>query len=490
MKSIIIIGAGMGGLAAGIYGQLNGYHTEIYEMHSSPGGQCTSWKRKGYTFDASIHHLMGCKDGSKINQFWKEIGAMPREMVPQKESISFVDSKGNSFHDYNDLDELQKHMLVIAPEDRIEIENYVKRIRSFVDKDMMGNIVMDGKKGMIRLLPTMLKNIKYLNMTLNEYGKNFKNPLLKRAIPLLEYSMPNLPAFIHFAKHAAGASGDILWPIGGSGEFSRSIVEKYIALGGTLNLSNKVTKILTENGKAIGITLEDGSEHFADIIISNADGRKTIYDLLDGQYTDSEIENWAKPGTEKETNWGTMVYLGIRRDLSNEPSALVMLLDEPMTLTGKTINSLEMQIYGFDPSMAPKGKGTIKVEMVTPFSYWECDSDKEYQDKKEETAKQVISILEKYYSGITNEVEVIDVVTIKTWERYMGGTRGFANFPNKAFGLGTMLKKGRNTLPRLDNFYMVGIWVTATGALFSNALSGKTAIKDICKGDGKKFTEM
>jgi len=234
--------------------------------------------------------------------------------------------------------------------------------------------------------------------------------------------------------------------------------------------------------------LEDGSEHFADIIISNADGRKTIYDLLDGQYTDSEIENWAKPGAEKETNWGTMVYLGIRRDLSNEPSALVMLLDEPMTLTGKTIDSLEMQIYGFDPSMAPKGKGTIKVEMVTPFSFWECNSDKEYQDKKDETAKQVISILEKYYPGITDEIEVVDVVTIKTWEHYMGGTRGFANFPNKEFGLGTMLKKGRNTLPGLDNFYMVGIWVTATGALFSNALSGKTAIKDICKRDGKKFT--
>jgi phytoene dehydrogenase-like protein len=38
-KSIIIIGAGMGGLAAGIYGQMNGYQTKIFEMHSVPGGQ-------------------------------------------------------------------------------------------------------------------------------------------------------------------------------------------------------------------------------------------------------------------------------------------------------------------------------------------------------------------------------------------------------------------------------------------------------------------
>jgi phytoene dehydrogenase-like protein len=63
-KSIIIIGAGMGGLAAGIYGQINGYETQIFEMHTKPGGQCASWKRKGYTFDACIHHFFGCKPGT------------------------------------------------------------------------------------------------------------------------------------------------------------------------------------------------------------------------------------------------------------------------------------------------------------------------------------------------------------------------------------------------------------------------------------------
>lgn len=66
-KSIIIIGAGIGGLSTGVYGQINGYETQIFEMHSKPGGQCTSWKRNGYTFDPCIHHFFGCKSGSKIN---------------------------------------------------------------------------------------------------------------------------------------------------------------------------------------------------------------------------------------------------------------------------------------------------------------------------------------------------------------------------------------------------------------------------------------
>ena len=44
-KSIIIIGAGLSGLSAGCYGQMNGYRTQIFEMHSKAGGACTSWKR-------------------------------------------------------------------------------------------------------------------------------------------------------------------------------------------------------------------------------------------------------------------------------------------------------------------------------------------------------------------------------------------------------------------------------------------------------------
>jgi phytoene dehydrogenase-like protein len=62
-KTMIIIGAGVGGLATGCYAQIDSYHTQIFEMHSLPGGSCTAWRRKGYTFDGCIHHLVaGCRD--------------------------------------------------------------------------------------------------------------------------------------------------------------------------------------------------------------------------------------------------------------------------------------------------------------------------------------------------------------------------------------------------------------------------------------------
>ena len=70
-KKIIIIGGGVAGLSTGIYGQLNGFDTKIFEMHSVPGGQCTAWDRKGYRFDYCIHWLIGTRY-SVFHDIWKE----------------------------------------------------------------------------------------------------------------------------------------------------------------------------------------------------------------------------------------------------------------------------------------------------------------------------------------------------------------------------------------------------------------------------------
>jgi phytoene dehydrogenase-like protein len=93
MTSMIIIGSGIGGLATGIYGQYNGFDTTIFEAHHLPGGQCTSWRRKDYVFDACIHHFGAGSSQTKYDAFWRELGASPCEMVapPTCISVAFPD---------------------------------------------------------------------------------------------------------------------------------------------------------------------------------------------------------------------------------------------------------------------------------------------------------------------------------------------------------------------------------------------------------------
>ncbi len=62
-KRVVIVGAGVAGLATGCYARMNGYKTILFEMHTIPGGLCTAWKRKGYSFDISMHGFVGSRSG-------------------------------------------------------------------------------------------------------------------------------------------------------------------------------------------------------------------------------------------------------------------------------------------------------------------------------------------------------------------------------------------------------------------------------------------
>ena len=75
-KKVLIIGAGIAGLSAGCYGQMNGFSTRVLEMHDLPGGMCTSWTRGQYILDGCIHWLVGTKPGTKMNNIWSDLGAL------------------------------------------------------------------------------------------------------------------------------------------------------------------------------------------------------------------------------------------------------------------------------------------------------------------------------------------------------------------------------------------------------------------------------
>ena len=483
----------MGGMAAGIYGQINGYETQIFEMHIKPGGQCTSWKRKGYTFDPCIHHFFGCKPGTRVYRMWHELGALPRELVTMEACTAVASPDGKMFVDYYDPERLRETLLNLSPADSKMIEQYIEAIKVFSNEKT--NDAMDSGSvwKMITVLPAMLSVRKWLKMAMHTFAERFSDPFLRKAFALLIYANPDGPLPFHLARHAGGLSGDIQWPIGGAGEFAKSIEKRYLALGGNVHYRSRIEEILVENDKAVGIKLADGSEYRADIVISDADGRKTILDMLHGKYVNETVRAYCAPNSD-ETPFAIDVFLGINRDLSGEPSSLVLLLDPPVTIANHKYEDIEAQLYGFDNTMAPVGKGTIKVELTASYAYWKQlydDNKEEYKLQKQKVAEQVIEILESHFLGIRDQVEVIDVCTLMTWERYMGGTQGWFNFPNRKLDF-TMKedlsdKRFNTTLPGLSSFYFVGVWATAMGSLAHNANSGKMIIRRICKKDGKRF---
>ncbi len=114
----------------------------------------------------------------------------------------------------------------------------------------------------------MLVHPGWFKPDMKDFAQRFSDPFLRKAFPLLEYSLPQAPFFLHLIKHAYGYRKSLAWPVGGAMEFAYSIEKRYIELGGEVHYHQKVVKILTENNRAAGIKLDDGSEHRADIVIS------------------------------------------------------------------------------------------------------------------------------------------------------------------------------------------------------------------------------
>jgi phytoene dehydrogenase-like protein len=192
----------MGGLAAGCYGQMNGYRTEIFEMHNLPGGQCTSWKRKGYTFDICIHHFFGASPESRLFQLWKEPGTMPREMLRPDDCTSVFSPDGKLFVDYYDLERLEQHPLRLSPPDSRVIREYINAVKVFRGKDVMGEMILGSMRSLLRTMASRPSMFKYFTLTMKKFAQKFSDPFLRRAFPLLVYSAPDTPMFLHLARHA------------------------------------------------------------------------------------------------------------------------------------------------------------------------------------------------------------------------------------------------------------------------------------------------
>lgn len=497
-RSVIIIGAGFAGFAAGIYARINGYDTTIFEMHNQPGGLCTSWQRKGYTFDGCIHWLVGSSPGSGMHDMWEETGiAQGREFINLDEYCRIEGSDGRTLVFHTDIDRLEKHLLEFSPADEKPIMEFIKGIRMCIpfDTPSKHDSLFAGIRKRFRSTMTFIVNGRkmqeWMNTPAQSFAARFKDPMLRDAF--MNIWVPEFSMFFMLFTFAYLHNRNAGYPIGGSKPMSKALEERYLGLGGIINYKKRVSKILTEGNKAVGVLLEDGTVHNAARVISAADGHATIFDMLDGRYGDART----REPYEKWPVFYPLVFisLGVKRTFNDVPmtvSGLSYRLKEPLMLGEKIRDTISAHIYNHDPSMAPEGSTAITVMYETDYEYWKSlAQDKDaYKAKKEETGAIIVKMLEQRFPGITEQVEVIDVATPMTFERYTGNWKGsFEGWLITPENARVLMKPMSQTLPGLSNFYMCGQWVEPGGGLPTAIMSGIRLIKSICREDGRKFVK-
>jgi phytoene dehydrogenase-like protein len=495
-NSVIIIGAGFAGLAAGIYARLNRYDVKIFEMHNLPGGLCTSWERKGYTFDCCIHWLVGSSPLSGLHDLWEETGiAENRKFIDMDEYMRLEDAYGRTLVLYTDIDRLEKHLLDFSPQDEKPIRKFIDGIKMCLPFDTPSKydpvLKRLGKqaKAVFNFLINGKKMKQWMNITCEGFSKEFKDPLLQEAFREMwvpEFSM--LFALFTFSYLHTKNAG---YPIGGSLPMSKAIEARFKDLGGVLNYKSRVTGIITENGIAKGIRLEDGTEHRAGRVISAADGYSTLFTMLEGKFGDQKT----REPYEKWPVFPSLIFvsLGVKRTFSEIPllvSGFTYHLKEGVEIGEKVRDKLPVHIYNHDPSMSPEGCTAITVMMGTDYEYWKdlAKDRKVYLQKKAEIGQTIIELLNERFPGIKSQVEEIDVATPLTFERYTGNWKGsFEGWLITPENANVLLKPMSQSLPGLQNFYMCGQWVEPGGGLPTAIISAKRLVKRLCREDKRKF---
>ncbi len=490
MKKAVIIGGGVAGLSAGIYAAMNGFDTEILEMHSVAGGQCTAWDRKGYRFDYCLHWLVGTSKGA-FHDIWRETNVIndQTEIIDHDIHSRIIDNHGNEFIIYSNIDRWEQYLNTIAPEDSKAIGRMCNDLRkSALLKPFALPPELRSPLDYIKVIPIMFPILKVVRkfgrLSCMEYFDrlNFKNERLKSVFYAM-YGDRNFSALAFIFMLGWYNQKNAGYIKGGSYPLAQRMVEKFERVGGKISYKKRAEKIVVENNKAKGIILTDGTNIDADYVIGTADGYSTIYKMLEGNYVNKKID-FAYRNWELFTPL-VQVSFGINKSIPSEAPIIINVTKGLKIGMTDLDYGFSVMNYSYDDTMAPEGKTTIVMRYDSPWKLWENLAGEDYENEKKQIEKDAVGCLKTIYPGIAAHIEVIDVATPLTGVRYTGVKDGaYEGFmPTKE----NMMKSLDMTLPKLQNFYMAGQWLFPGGGLPPSAQTGKWVVQLICKKEKRKF---
>ncbi|PHV12433.1 phytoene desaturase family protein [Chitinimonas sp. BJB300] len=505
----IVIGAGVAGMAAGSYLQMNGFDTRIFERHVLPGGSCTAWSRKGYVFDYCIDWLDGCAPDNDFNQVWRELGALDGKTIKRFNQFNrVVDEQGQALSFYTEPDRLEQHLLALSPEDAPHIKTFCNDLRRFIKLDLSSGLkpaplmsMSEKISKVLKILPSFRLFWRTGSTGMKAFSERMQHPLLSRAMNLIfSQAVPNYPVLTYLYCMASSSKGNSAFPQGGSLGLAKSIESRFLKLGGAIQYSARITRILVENDRAVGIELKNGTRHYADYIVSAGDGRTTHYDLLEGKYLNPTLTKLYDdvlnrpdvlyPGL-------VSVFIGIKGDVaSDEPHCTTYLLTptEAEGLPSCGQGSLVVQLRSrYADGFAPPGCSLLYCKYFTDFDYWDelKRTDKPaYRKRKQEVAEFICNFLAQRYPGFREQIEIVEVATPITHKRYTGNFKGailgWLSFSEAEDLANVQIKKHHMQVPGLKNLYLAGQWIGG-GSLVLSAMSGRYAAQFICKAANRAF---
>ena len=495
-KKIIIIGAGLSGLSAGIYARLSGFDVEIFEKNPVAGGLCTSWYRKGYKIDGCIHWLTGTNDYSCLKPMWKTIGAWEDEDLIQGDNFGTIEYQGQKLVMWNDSKKLEEELLRISPEDKKEIRKFIKYFDKSKTVDFPLEVPTDiaSLGELMKMGPRMLPNLPLLAKTATisceRYSRRFKSPLIRYFLNNIVPGKNNLYSNIFSYATVASYNGGV--PKGGSKDMMDKVLKRYLELGGKIHYVREVEQILTEKRKAVGIRLKNGEEHFADYVVSCVDILYVLEHLLKRKYRSNRFHS----RLEKIHKYPipSCLYVTYSVDAKKYKdlglTTTYQFDTKPFRIGYTSLTSIRIRDYSFDESFIHNGRVPINVlidQTDINYPFWKMLSRdrKAYLAEKEQIGDRIKNIIEEKFPSLKGDLELLDVATPFTYHRYCNSSYG--GYMSFAWTSRNMMLMHNGKIRKIKNLYVSGQWTQMPGGLPLALASGKFSIQRILKKEHRDY---
>jgi all-trans-retinol 13,14-reductase len=474
----VIIGAGLGGLSCAAAFARQGFKALVLEHHSKPGGYATTFKRKGFIFDVSLHSTTV----GERNEVHNLIPGFPEikdvEFVPHPHLYRIIYPDYDIRVPHKNLPEYIKILVGHFPEEKEGIQGIFDDMKGLA-KDIDKISRAQGQFNMI----TFRQDYPYLSQSVNQtWGQmldvRVKNAKLKSIISGLwgYYGLPpSKLASLYYAMPTIGYLQEGgYYPVGKSQKISDALMKFIADRGGKVMLRNRVDKILVKEHSAYGVKTADGKEYTGKVVVSNANAYDTFHTMMEeDDYLKGYLERMEKFSVSLSC---FQVFLGLKRDLVGKigikDTEIFYDTGYDTEATYKAYLNANMENQGFGLTLydnlykgySPDGKNTLNILNLQGYSHWEkYESDylqgqkKAYRKEKERMADILIDKVEEtLLPGLRKSIEVKEIGTPLTNVRYTKNYRG------AIYGWDQTLDNCiPNRLPHrtpINNLYLSGAW--------------------------------
>ncbi len=477
---VIVIGAGIAGLAASLRLASKGYEVQVYEANAYPGGKLSEFKLGNYRFDAgpslfTLPHL--------VEDLLVAAGKNPKETfsyIKLEKTCNYFYEDGTRFSAYADINQFEKELKYKLGLDSNELRNYLKKAE-FKYQKTAGLFVEDTlhRFSHYKLGETLAGILAMPKLDLF----NSMNDINERSFAskhLVQYfnrfatyngSSPYLaPGLLNMIPHLEHNIGSF-FPVKGMYHITQTIYETCLEKGVKFHFNNRVDEILVSDKKLKGIRIGE-REIPSDLVVSNMDVFPLYRKLLKKEKQPEKILQ------QEKSSSALIFYWGIKKSFPELSLHNIFFAEDykkefDTIFNQKSIDS-DPTVYinitsKYKPDDAPVNSENWFVMINVPFNDGSQNWDELIKSAKENIIKKLNRILNIKLEDLIEEEDVLDPRLIEKKTSSYGGAL-YGNASNNRYAA---FLRHKNFSSDIKGFYLCGGSVHPGGGIPLCLNSGK-----------------